>query len=1172
VQTCIYCGWENPAGWRFCGQCGSSHDVSSLVVGDDRDAVLRKLASYIPEHLADSILHRSRGRLEGERRQVTILFADVSGFTALAEKRDPEEVFVFMNECLSLLVDRIYTFEGTVNKFIGDGVMALFGAPIAHENDPERAVRAALAMREALAKMNRERAAAGVDLRLRIGIHTGEVVAGSMGSDQRMDYTVMGDAVNVAARLQTLANIDAILVSQAVYQSTRPIFDFAPAGPQWIRGRSEPVETYEVVGEKAQPGPVRGLEGLRAPLIGRDQELARLRQVAQELLTAGRGAIVTLSGEAGLGKSRLTGEFKQQLDRSAVNILEGHCLPYTAGVGYSVFLDLFRRYFHLMPGESDEVRQDRLLTALEALRFSRPEEVIPYFFALLSVPAPRADWRTRLALLNPIQLKEQIFAAVRQFILALARQQPLILIFEDVHWVDALSLELIISLLDIATSAPVVFYVISRLGPEPGCTRVPEVAARDFPAVHVPVTLQALSEADATTLVEALLVIADLPMRVEALIVNRAEGNPFYLEEVIRALIDRQLIQRVGLLWQATSPAELDTLSVPTSLNGLIMARVDRLPQEWKETLQYASVIGRRFETELLRQVVSEELLPNFADIIHGLTTLGLLQSEAGPRPVVTFHHVLTQQAIYQSLLVRRRRQLHSRVGEALERLYPDAIDENLETLAYHFAEGEESERTLYYLVAAGQKAESRYAHEAALSYYQKAIDLDKRLPLPADMITERRRQMVTVHRGIGNIHYFAGEYGLAIRDYRQALRLGRHLYDRCWCANLYGQIGRCYERQGNYNRAIRWSTVGLKLIDSYDPDSCYPERATLYAHLGWIHFRRGDWEESFTWATRGLELLAGAGPSMELASLYNLMAGLYHQKGDRAGASEFARKNLTLRQQIGDSRGLATAYNNLGILALDEGNLDEAARYIEEGLRFRQNIGETEGLINSYTNLGMIMRVRGDLNRAATLFQQSLTLSQRSGHAWNISNALNNLGLVALLSGDLTQAKTYLDQSVALCRQTTARSHLAEGLYLSAQVALAQDELLSAENLAIEARNVARQERNLADEAGALRTLGMVYARQERTDAAIASLEESLRLALELSSRYETALCHLTLAQTLADARTKAVTIDEATPRLARARQHLTEALAIFRQLQAQADLARAEALWQTLQTLNPA
>jgi class 3 adenylate cyclase len=629
-RPCPNCGTVNQASAKFCMNCGTKlgdagpagaqaggSGGASQPVADPR---LARLAAATPLALAEKI--RASAHLAGERRVVTALFADVVGSTALAEQMDPEDWTAIMNNAFERLVPVVYRYEGTIARLMGDALLAFFGAPVAHEDDPARAVSAGLDLIAAARDYAREvRPRYGIDFEVRVGLNTGPVVVGGVGNDLVYEYTAMGDAVNLAARMQSAARPMSVLITENTYRFIAPVFNVSDLGAISIKGKTDPVRTYEVTGPKVKPGKLRGLSGFASPMVGREVELnALLRNSAA--VHAGLGRAVLVTGEAGLGKSRLIEEWKaralgeeeaavaavkaagDQDHGNTIHWAEGHCLSYGQGLAYHLLIDLLRSLLGV-PAAAGELETRSALSDLTRNLFGEANlEVYPYLGHLLSLELEGAAL-DKVRMLDPQALQTQYLAALRQLLRTLANLHPIILVLDDIHWADPSSIELLVKMLSLVTEVPLLFCCVTRPDQDSPGSKLVAAIRETMGAGLTELNLQALSETDSRQLISNLLEIEELPETIREAILAKAEGNPFFVEEVIRMLIDRGgIVQQEGA-WVAQK--EIENLEIPDNLQGLLLARIDRLPDDVKRTLRVASVIGRQFSVKVLEQVLASQ-------------------------------------------------------------------------------------------------------------------------------------------------------------------------------------------------------------------------------------------------------------------------------------------------------------------------------------------------------------------------------------------------------------------------------------------------------------------------------------------------------------------------------------------------------------------------------------
>ena len=808
------------------------------------EEALSALQARVPAALADKARRRSTDRPTGvERRNVTVLIADLSGFTGLGERFDPELIREFQDDLFDQIGSVVYAHEGFVEKFVGDAVVALFGAPLTHEDDPERALRAALAMRERMEGINdRWVDRLGQTLELHIGVNSGPVVAGQIGPGQGGGaYSVTGDTVNTASRLQDAAKPGQILVSQSTHRLAREAFDFRRLKPIKVQGKSDPVTVFELQRARLFPGQGRGLQGLAATMVGRSGEFKQLQHATEEL-TAGRGQVVIVTGEAGIGKSRLMAEWHRSLGRD-VRWLEGRSYAGATGVPYGPFADLSRRYAGITDEDSEARARSRLRQGLH--------RVLPGGLEADALVASMLGMRLQenetnfLADLTPTATRDRLFALIEDLIRRLARQRPTILAMEDLHWADDSSMELIQHLLRLVREVPVTIVGVFRRGE--GDVPLLRIATEKYADRLTHLDLLPLERASSVDLVEELLAGADaLPTSVRDLIVGKAEGNPFFVEEVIRTLIERGGLERTaeGDGWVVTR--RIEGVKVPDTLQGVLMARLDRLAPDTRRTAQEAAVIGRIFQERVLERL-ADDVAKLESELEHLEREELIRELRRDPDLEYIFKHALTQEVAYETLSAAQRRNLHAKVGLALEELVGDRIGEFQAILGGHFLRGETWDKAYAYYLAAGDAAARLHAYPEAYLHYAKAEQALTNLP-PTDDIRRQlvdlvvqqmvvswgaedpgrnlaklaeaeavaralpaadggpgpdRVRLARVQYWIGRIHYYRDEPREAIGYFQQVLAVGQELGDPGLLAIPLAVMGRALVVQGHFDRAI---------------------------------------------------------------------------------------------------------------------------------------------------------------------------------------------------------------------------------------------------------------------------------------------------------------------------------------------------------------------------------
>jgi class 3 adenylate cyclase len=660
--TCSSCGQSNPGGQKFCNACGSR--LGKLPAPAERDP-----RDYTPKHIAEKI-HRSKSALEGERKQVTVLFVDVKGSMGLAEQLDPEDWHAIMNRFLQLLADGVHRFEGTVNQYTGDGIMALFGAPIAHEDHAQRACYAALHLRDALRIYSDElRLARGLDFAVRIGLNTGEVVVGTIGDDLRMDYTALGHTVGLAQRMEQIAAAQSICISEATARLVAGYVDLRDLGTTAVKGSSAPIHVFEVVGlgrHRTRLDVARG-RGLTR-FVGRDEDMRTL-EAALEQACLGNGQVVGVVAEAGTGKSRLCFEFVERCRRRGISVNEGHCPAHGKTVPYLPALELLRGIFGIMERDSDHEARRKLAGELVLLD-ERFHGILPLLFEFLGIPDPERP----APQLNPEARQRQLAAFVRHLVQARSVREPRVVLIDDAHWIDAGSDGFLAHAVEALTGTRTLLLVNFR--PEYHAEWMSRSYYRQLPLL--PLGSEATEE-----------LLADLLGRDGSLsglavkIQERTRGNPFFIEEVALSLVESGRLEGTKGAYRLVAPAR--ELEIPGSVQAVLAARIDRLPQREKRLLQTASVIGKEVPEPLLERVTGLPDAERAASLAALVQAEFLLEKALYPEAEYAFKHPLTQEVAYASQLAAQRAPSHASVARAIEALRPDRLDEQAALLAYHW-------------------------------------------------------------------------------------------------------------------------------------------------------------------------------------------------------------------------------------------------------------------------------------------------------------------------------------------------------------------------------------------------------------------------------------------------------------------------------------------------------
>jgi class 3 adenylate cyclase/tetratricopeptide (TPR) repeat protein len=1085
--SCARCGFVHEPGARFCGGCGQP----LLAAGPARFA---SPETYTPPHLAEKI-RTSRGTLEGERKQVTVLFADMKGSLELLADRDPEDARRMLDPVLAVMMEAVHRYEGTVNQVLGDGVMAIFGAPVAHENHAVRAAYAALRMHEEVQRLARDlRRAEGVDVQIRVGLNSGEVVVRAIGSDLHMDYSAVGQTTYLAAQMERLARPGSTLLAPETCRLTEGFLVVTGLGPVPIRGITEPVEVYELTGAgparyRLQAAAVRGL----TRFVGRHAEVERLRE-AFTRSRAGEGRLVALVGEPGVGKSRVIQEFVEGPWMDGAILLEGRPVAYRKTPSWMPVVDALRRYCEIDRLDEERIIREKITDKVLALdRALAP--ALPALLALADLEPEDEAWRA----LDPPQRRRRIQDAVRNVLLGESRRQPVVFVVEDLQRIDEETQALLDNLVDRLQGTRLLILVAYRpeyqhqWGSKPGYT---QIRIDPFP----PVTAHAL--------LESMLGSDPGLAALKTVLVARTDGNPLFLEESVRALVETQAL--IGEPGARRLAKPLETVLVPGSVQAVLAARIDRLTPAAKHVLQSASVIGKDVPFPVLAEIAD---LPD-----EGLRAgLALLQSgellyEASFFPEIeyTFKHALTHEVAYGSLLHETRRALHARIVGAIERLYAARPGEHVERLAHHALRGGLRERAVEFLRQAGAKAAARSAHREAVGFFEQALEIleadgprGQALETAVDLVFDLRASLAPL-----------GEFTRTLDHLRRAAVQAEALGDRRRLGWVSAYLTQSHYTLGEQAAAIRAAGRALEAGRALQDDAL---QIVAAFGLGQAHHVLGDYRAAQRHLGRAVEAVDGAlsrerwgmAGLVSVASRIWLAASLA-DTGDFAEALARAREGVALAATPEHPWSLAGAYMTLGFVHLSQGHLEEAGPVLDRGIAFSREMDLTAWL-------PMLLCARG-----AAL--------ARSGRVVD--------GLLLLEEGVRRASALRI-----LSRHALRLTWLAEGYLLAGRVEAAADVADQAQRLATE-----HAEQGYA--AMAVRLVGDVAAQAGQGTRAAQHYADALARAQALEMRPLEALCHLGLGELARRAGDGAA-----------AKERLTAAVGLLRELDMRYWLAQAEA-----------
>ena len=1092
ARTCENCGSQVSATAKFCPEC--AYPVAGLTSGDR----LASPESYTPKHLAEKIL-TSRGALEGERKQVSVLFVDISGFTSLSERLDAEEVHQLMSRAFDLMLAEVHRYEGTVNQFLGDGIMALFGAPIAHEAHARRAVHAALGIDRVLREYQQELEPRGITFRARQGLNTGLVVVGSIGSDLRMDYTAVGDTTNVAARLQQVGEPGKVTISESTHRLVRGYFDTRPLGEIHLKGKAEPVLAWEVVAahETRTRLEVEADRGL-TPFVGRERELGQLLH-AFELARSGQGQVTLVVGDAGIGKSRLLHELRRRVGEDA-DWREGHCLSFGRAMAFHPLVDLVRRQFAVADTDGDAAIATKIEQGLRDVGADVASSA-PYLRALLSVDPGDGEVKA----MSPVQRRGETFEALRRMLVRAAEQRPQVVVIEDLHWIDSASEQFLAMLVDTVPALRALLVVTYR----PGYSH--SFGERSYITRVVP---SALSTEDSTRMVAAVLTSADVPDDLRRLISSKAEGNPFYVEELVKSLEESGALRRQGSRYELTRP--VGEIAIPGTIQDVIAARIDRLADAPKRTLQLAAVIGREFTGRLVDRLT--ELRQHTEGFLRELTALELIfERRLYPELAYMFKHALTQDVAYASLLVQRRRELHRLVGLAIEELYADRLPEHYEMLAHHFSRAEDWERALSYQLKAAEKATQAFGLRQALELYENALEAIRRLGDRVPMAT-----LTAIHRSRADLYLGVGDFSRSREAAEKLLGLSRRLEDRTLEASALAQLASAWQWLEDFPAALQRASEAIEIAERVGARGALT--AAVFVH-SYVHSVSGELDVAESGITRGLEMAREQSDrSREALAL--------HQLGTQRGWQGRYRESLELSREgarLGrDGRFVVALLRNLwteGLALTDTGNYDGALAALMEGFALAEKIGDDAFIPRFLNTIGWLRIECGDLTHGIELSEISYEVtgkSSRAGHGTGAERRAfirNNEAEAMMVRGELAAAAEALDESHHIVQHPPPSRWMTWRYTIQCYAGLAQLALLRgdperARRLADQSLEISVPTRSRKFESSAWRIKGESATLRHAWSEAEEALGRALSIAEAIGQPRQTWLGHVALAR----------------------------------------------------------
>jgi class 3 adenylate cyclase/tetratricopeptide (TPR) repeat protein len=1128
--ACPGCGTANQLGAKFCKKCGQPVAMTPPATAGQK---FPSPEAYTPKHLAEKIL-TSKSALEGERKQVTVLFVDVSGFTSISDRLDPEDVHGLMTRAFELMLAEVHRYEGTVNQFLGDGIMALFGAPIAHEDHAQRAVHSALGIQRTLesyrTELERRRV---IQFRVRQGLNTGLVVVGSIGTDLRMDYTAVGDTTNVAARMLQIADAGRIVIAEATHRLAGNYFHTRPLGPLPLKGKTEPVRAWEVISPRSARTrlDVEAERGL-TPFVGRDRELRVLTECFDKV-AAGRGQVVFIVGEPGIGKSRLLLEFQRHLGERATWV-EGRSISFGRSIAFHPLIDLLRRTFRIEESDHDSAIIEKIERGVLRLGADL-RSTLPYLRHLLAVdpgdPAVQA--------MDPQLRRAEVFEAIRRLLLRAAEIWPQVVVYEDVHWMDQATEEYLGLMADIIATSRVLMILTYRPG------YVPPFGDRSY---YTRLAVTALSTEASAEMTCGMLAAERLPDALQTLVAQKAEGNPFFVEEVVKSLQELGAIRLEPGSYALTRM--LDEVVVPDTIQDVIMARIDRLAEAPKKTLQLASVIGREFTRRLLDRI--SDIRGQTEQFLRELKGIELIYEKSlFPELAYMFKHALTHDVAYNSLLVQRRKELHQLIAMAVEELYADRLADQYEVLAHHFSKAEDWPRALDYLMKAAEKAAQGFANREALALLTQAEQIAAQLGKAVDP-----RALLGIHQAKAALYLVLSDFERSRQEGQRALELARRLGDRPAEGAVLAAMGLAAMFAHDFAPALEYSGQAIAVAGG----EVQAVAAAGHMTTGWVHTATGflgegrphidsaialarsardvfhtslalcvagqheNWvgqcDRALQFQTEGLRLAREHNlPFPLLVALFSV-GMTTTTKGQYEGGRALFEEGVSFAEKVGDEIFRLRFLNCLGWLHLELGGLEMSLELNRQGADGAKKRGDPETWANSAINLGDVFMAKGDLVLADEILNEVLRSVDDSAVSemmkWRYSmHVFASLADLWLAQSDLDKARTFTDRCLEVATRTMSRKYLARGWRLRGEIAFVSRAWDESETALREALAIAERVGNPTQLWKTHAALGRLYATLRRPEAS----SKAYRSAANVVNRIKASIDDPKLAETLANA-----------------------------------------------------
>ena len=1007
---CPECGKLNQPGSRFCNECG--HNISfpsdKPPIDVSFDDKLAKIQRYLPEGLAEKILSQ-KDKIEGERKQLTVMFCDLVQYTSLSEKLDPEETYQLMDAIYELLIHEVHAFQGTVNEMTGDGILALFGAPIALEDAPQRAVQSAISIQKELARKAVERK---MNLKMRIGIHTGTAVVGTLGNDLRVEFKAVGDTVNLAARIQQLAEPGSILITENTHRLVEGLFRCEAVGKVEVRGKSEPVFAFRVLGSGISRSrfEARAEKGLTR-FVGRERE-SEILWDCFERSKEGKGQALSIVAEAGMGKSRLLYEFRKSLASEGVTFLEGQCVSYGQNSPYLPFIDILKENFRIEIEDGPKEIQDKVKRGLEQIE-APPDQTLPYILELFALENGFEALKT----IDPESKRRKTFEALRDLTLRGSQVRPLVMAFEDLHWIDNTSEESFIDLVEHIAGARVFLIFTFR------SNYLPPWGGKSY---YSQINLNRLSNRESLHMITSLLDTDEIEEDVAGLILEKVEGVPFFIEEFTRSLLESGSILRAD--GRCRLKTDLAPVTIPATLHDLLMARVDRLPEGAKEILQVGSVIEREFGWTLIKEVTGISDMELLSRISHLKEAELIFERGIFPQVNYIFQHGITQELLYHSLLTAKQREYHLAIGKAMEILYSDRLEEHSSILALHFTRGGDPEKGYRYHHLAGDRAAASYANREATDHYREAWRLINEEG-KAHKVRERRLdtavKLAIVMEPLGEFEPTLDLLEEVLNGSTDMEDIKGHAKVHYWMGNTFGNLGRYDDARSHLKRSLELSQKSESKETEGD----------AHNYLSQLDYFQGYLSSALEHADASVRCLREIGNPTRLAwtlSFTGFILCDLQAEGDYQDVIEETRSWI---ERSGNDRAKCLFYNvNLRNL-FKRGQYEESLNSALEGLKLAEKIGEgiQTVFLLSYAVLAALYAGKKDFS--LDLLQRGEEAGARVKHALGLAHLRVARAETLLRLGRIEESVKPAEAAIHFCEQLDLGYILQWALEINAEI-----------------------------------------------------------------------------------------------------------------------------------------